>query len=342
MTIKILGEIPAAIPEKMRAISIGEDNSPASLTLTEHNTPRPDTYEILVKIGAAGVNRGDCYQRMGLYPPPSGASEIMGLEFAGTVVACGSDVTRWQPGARIAGLVAGGGYAEYGVVHEDHALEIPENMSFTDAAALPETIYTVWANVFELGGLVAGETLLIHGGSSGIGTTAIQMAKYYGATVVTTAGTDEKCDFCEKLGADLAINYKNTHFDAAIDTLTEGKGVNLILDIVGGSYFQRNISAAARGGRIVNIAHLEGARAEIDMLPVMLKNLILTGSTLRARPIPEKTRLTGIIKEKIWPLAGKEIKPIVDTVFPLGEAGAAQSLMETSQHIGKIILDCEV
>ena len=342
MTIKILGEIPAAIPEKMRAISIGEDNSPASLTLTEHNTPRPDTYEILVKIGAAGVNRGDCYQRMGFYPPPSGASEIMGLEFAGTVVACGSDVTRWQPGARIAGLVAGGGYAEYGVVHEDHALEIPENMSFTDAAALPETIYTVWANVFELGGLVAGETLLIHGGSSGIGTTAIQMAKYYGATVVTTAGTDEKCDFCEKLGADLAINYKNTHFDAAIDTLTEGKGVNLILDIVGGSYFQRNISAAARGGRIVNIAHLEGARAEIDMLPVMLKNLILTGSTLRARPIPEKTRLTGIIKEKIWPLAGKEIKPIVDTVFPLGEAGAAQSLMETSQHIGKIILHCEV
>ena len=342
MTIKILGEIPAAIPEKMRAISIGEDNSPASLTLTEHNTPRPDTYEILVKIGAAGVNRGDCYQRMGFYPPPPGASGIMGLEFAGTVVACGSDVTRWQPGARIAGLVAGGGYAEYGVVHEDHALEIPKNMSFTDAAALPETIYTVWANVFELGGLVAGETLLIHGGSSGIGTTAIQMAKYYGATVVTTAGTDEKCDFCEKLGADLTINYKNTDFDAAIDTLTEGKGVNLILDIVGGSYFQRNISAAARGGRIVNIAHLEGARAEIDMLPVMLKNLILTGSTLRARPIPEKTRLTGIIKEKIWPLAGKEIKPIVDTVFPLGEASAAQSLMETSQHIGKIILDCEV
>ncbi|MED5565837.1 MAG: zinc-binding dehydrogenase, partial [Pseudomonadota bacterium] len=225
MTIKILGEIPAAIPEKMRAISIGEDNSPASLTLTEHNTPRPDTSEILVKIGAAGVNRGDCYQRMGFYPPPSGASESMGLEFAGTVVACGSDVTRWQPGARIAGLVAGGGYAEYGVVHEDHALEIPENMSFTDAAALPETIYTVWANVFELGGLVAGETLLIHGGSSGIGTTAIQMAKYYGATVVTTAGTDEKCDFCEKLGADLTINYKNTDFDAAIDTLTEGKGV---------------------------------------------------------------------------------------------------------------------
>ena len=342
MAIKIPGEIPAAIPEKMRAISIGEDNSPASLTLTEHNTPRPDTYEILVKIGAAGVNRGDCYQRMGFYPPPPGASEIMGLEFAGTVVACGSDVTRWQPGARIAALVAGGGYAEYAVVHEDHALEIPENMSFTDAAALPETIYTVWANVFELGGLVAGETLLIHGGSSGIGTTAIQMAKHYGAIVATTAGTDEKCDFCEKLGADLTINYKNADFDAAIDTLTGGKGVNLILDMVGGSYFQRNISAAARGGRIVNIAHLEGARAEIDMLPVMLKNLILTGSTLRARPIPEKTRLTGIIKEKIWPLAGKEIKPIVDTVFPLGEAGAAQSLMETSQHIGKIILDCEV
>ena len=335
-------EIPAAIPEKMQAINIGADKSPDSLSLTEHDTPRPDKNEILVKIGAAGVNRGDCYQRMGFYPPPPGASEIMGLEFAGTVVACGSGVTRWQPGARIAGLVAGGGYAEYGVVHEDHALEMPENMSFTDAAALPETIYTVWANVFELGGLLAGETLLIHGGSSGIGTTAIQMAKHYGAIVVTTAGTDEKCDFCEKLGADLTINYKNTDFEAAIDTLTEGKGVNLILDMVGGSYFQRNIATAARGGRIVNIAHLEGARAEIDMLPVMLKNLTLTGSTLRARPIPEKTRLTVIIREKIWPLIGKELKPIVDSVFPLGQAGAAQRLMETSQHIGKIILDCEV
>ena len=335
-------EIPAAIPEKMQAISIGADKSPDSLSLTEHDTPRPDKYEILVKIGAAGVNRGDCYQRMGFYPPPPGASEIMGLEFAGTVVACGSGVTRWQPGARIAGLVAGGGYAEYGVVHEDHALEIPENMSFSDAAALPETIYTVWANVFELGGLVADETLLIHGGSSGIGTTAIQMAKYFGARVATTAGTDEKCAFCEKLGADLTLNYKNTDFEAAIAKFTDGKGANLILDMVGGSYFQRNIATAARGGRIVNIAHLEGARAEIDMLPVMLKNLTLTGSTLRARPIPEKTRLTVIIREKIWPLIGKELKPIVDSMFPLGQAGAAQRLMETSQHIGKIILDCEV
>ena len=266
----------------------------------------------------------------------------MGLEFAGTVVACGSGVTRWQVGARIAGLVAGGGYAEYGLVHEDHALEIPENMSFTDAAALPETIYTVWANVFELGGLSAGQTLLIHGGSSGIGTTAIQMAKHFGARVAITAGTDEKCDFCENLGADLTINYKTTDFEAAIAALSDGQGADLILDMVGGGYFQRNIAAAARGGRIVNIAHLEGARAEIDMLPVMLKNLTLTGSTLRARPIPEKSRLTNIIKEKIWPLAGQEIKPIVDTVFPLAEAGAAQSLMETSQHIGKIILDCEV
>ena len=337
MTIEILDEIP----EKMSAISIGEDKSPGSLCLAEHDMPRPDTHEILVKIGAAGVNRGDCYQRMGFYPPPTGASDIMGLEFAGTIVACGSGVTRWQVGARVAGLVAGGGYAEYGLVHEDHALEIPKNISFTEAAALPETIYTVWANVFELGGLSAGQTLLIHGGSSGIGTTAIQMAKHFGAIVASTAGTDEKCDFCEKLGADLTINYKKTDFEAAIATLTDGQGANLILDMVGGSYFQRNIAAAARGGRIVNIAHLEGARAEIDMLPVMLKNLTLTGSTLRARSIPEKTRLTDIIREKIWPLVGKEIKPIVDSVFPLGEAGAAQSLMETSRHIGKIILDCE-
>ncbi len=335
-------EIAEEIPEKMRAISIGEDKSPDMLSLSEYDTPRPDTHEILVKIGAAGVNRGDCYQRMGFYPPPPGASQVMGLEFAGTVVACGSGVTRWQVGARIAGLVAGGGYAEYGLVHEDHALEIPENMSFTCAAALPETIYTVWANVFELGRLSAGQTLLIHGGSSGIGTTAIQMAKHFGARVAITAGTDEKCDFCENLGADLSINYKTTDFEAAIAALTDGQGADLILDMVGGSYFQRNIAAAARGGRIVNIAHLEGARAEIDMLPVMLKNLTLTGSTLRARPISEKTRLTNIIKEKIWLLAGQEIKPIVDTVFPLAEAGAAQSLMETSQHIGKIILDCEI
>ena len=334
-------EIAKEIPEKMLAISIGEDKSPDTLSPSEYDTPRPDTHEILVKIGAAGVNRGDCYQRMGFYPPPPGASEVMGLEFAGTVVALGSGVTRWHIGARIAGLVAGGGYAEYGLVHEDHALEIPQNMSFTDAAALPETIYTVWANVFELGGLSAGQTLLIHGGSSGIGTTAIQMAKHFGAQVAITAGTDEKCDFCESLGADLTINYKTSAFEDAITTLTDGQGADLILDMVGGSYFQRNITVAARGGRIVNIAHLEGARADIDMLPVMLKNLTLTGSTLRARPISEKTRLTNIIKEKIWPLIGHEIKPIVDTVFPLAKAGAAQSLMETSQHIGKIILDCE-
>ena len=218
MTIKIPGEIPAAIPEKMRAISIGEDNSPGSLSLNERDTPRPDKHEILVKIGAAGVNRGDCFQRMGFYPPPPGASEIMGLEFAGTIVACGSGVTRWQVGARVAGLVAGGGYAEYGLVHEAHALEIPKNMSFTDAAALPESIYTVWANVFELGGLVAGETLLIHGGSSGIGTTAIQMAKHCGAIVATTAGTDEKCDFCEKLGADLTI--ASVSFSSVVNTAT--------------------------------------------------------------------------------------------------------------------------
>ena len=338
MTIKIAEEIP----EKMRAISIGEDRSPGSLSLVEHDTPHPDTHEILVKISAAGVNRGDCYQRMGFYPPPPGASEIMGLEFAGTVVACGSGVTRWQVGARVAALVAGGGYGEYGVVHEDHALEIPENMSFSDAAALPETIYTVWANVFELGALSAGQTLLVHGGSSGIGTTAIQMAKHFGARVATTAGTDEKCAVCQDLGADLAINYKTTDFEAAIDTLTAGQGVELILDMVGGSYFQRNIATAARGGRIVNIAHLEGARAEIDMLPVMLKNLTLTGSTLRARSIAEKTRLTRIIDDKIWPLVGQDIKPVIDSVFPLAEAGAAHRLMETSQHIGKIILDCEV
>ena len=336
-------EIPEKeIPEKMRAIAIGADRTPASLVLETQNTPQPGSHEILVKISTAGVNRGDCYQRMGFYPPPPGASEIMGLEFAGTVVACGAAVTRWQPGARVAALVAGGGYAEYGLVHEDHALEIPESMSFTDAAALPEAVFTVWANVFELGGLKPDQTFLVHGGSSGIGTTAIQMAKHFGALVAATAGSPEKCAVCADLGADLTINYKTTDFVKEIRSLTGGNGAELILDMVGGSYFQRNIEAAARGGRIVNIAHLEGAKAEIDMLPVMLKNLTLTGSTLRARPIEEKTRLTGVVSEKIWPLVGGTIKPVVDSVFPLVEAGAAHTLMETSQHIGKIILDCDI
>ncbi len=328
------------LPDQMQAISIGEEKTSESLTLATYDLPSYDAHQVLVRIAAAGVNRGDCYQRLGLYPPPPGASQIMGLEFAGEVVARGNKVDQWQVGDRVAALVAGGGYSEYGVVHAAHCLPVPDAMDFIKAAALPETIFTVWANVFELGGLQAGQRILIHGGSSGIGTTAIQMAKLSGAHVAVTAGSGEKCAACTRLGADLAINYRTDDFVTACDAFSDGAGMDVILDMVGGSYFQRNISAAARGGRIVNIAHLQGARAEIDMLPVMLKNLTLTGSTLRARTIEEKTRLTQLISKNIWPHTEDAVKPVIDTVFPLTEAGAAHTLMESSAHIGKIILDC--
>ena len=328
------------LPQTMNVIAIGEDGAPNSLHLTTCNVPRPQADEILVRIGAAGVNRGDCMQRIGLYPPPPGAPDIMGLEFAGTVVACGDEADKWQPGNRVAALVAGGGYAEYACVHQDHALAIPDDMSFTDAAALPETIFTVFANVFEGGELQKGETLLVHGGSSGIGTTAIQMAKHWGAKVVITAGSDDKCAACRDLGADLTVNYKSRDFVDACRDFTQGAGINVILDMVGGDYIARNMEAAAMGGRIVNIAYMQGFSAEVNFLPVMLKRLTLTGSTLRARPLAEKTRLAEAVNKAFWPHIGAAVKPIVDSVYPLAEAGKAHTHMESSHHIGKIILDC--
>lgn len=329
------------LPTQMRAIAIGEDKTPNSLFIEATSLPILSDDEILVRVGAAGVNRGDCMQRIGFYPPPPGASQIMGLEFSGTVVAMGKNVDTWKLGDRIAALVAGGGYADYASVHKDHALPVPDGMSLTDAAALPETIFTVWANVFEGGGLQSGETLLVHGGSSGIGTTAIQMAKHFGAKVIVTAGSPEKCAACMALGADLAIDYKAEDFVAACDSFTQGQGVNVILDMVGGEYVNRNIQASAIGGRIVNIAHMAGFETQVNFLPVMLKRLTLTGSTLRARPLEEKTRLTQVVAEKIWPSLGLGVKPVVDSVVPLAEAGDAHARMETSQHIGKIILDCQ-
>jgi putative PIG3 family NAD(P)H quinone oxidoreductase len=324
----------------MRAIAIGDAKTPDSLSLETCAVPAMGDDEVLVKIAAAGVNRGDCYQRMGFYPPPPGASEIMGLEFSGTIIAVGANVSKWQIGARVAALVAGGGYAEYGVVHQHHILPVPDDMSLTDAAALPETIFTVWANVFEHCGLKSGETLLIHGGSSGIGTTAIQMAKLAGAKVMVTAGSADKCAACTALGADLAVDYKQQDFVAESVAFSNGQGIDVILDMVGGDYFQRNIQAAARHGRIVNIAHLQGSKAEIDMMPVMLKNLTLTGSTLRARALEEKTRLTEAVATNIWPHIGQAVKPVVDSTFELAQAGEAQKRMESSAHIGKIILTC--
>ena len=328
------------IPTTMQAVAIGDDGTPDSLFLEARPLPQPGDDEILVRIGAAGINRGDCMQRMGLYPPPPGASDIMGLEFAGTVAAIGKNADKWGIGDRVAALVAGGAYGQFACVNQDHALPVPDNMSFTDAAALPETIFTVFANVFEGGNLQSGETLLIHGGSSGIGTTAIQMAKHAGAQVIVTAGSEEKCAVCRDLGADLAINYQADDFVAACSAFTDDAGVNVILDMVGGDYIARNMEAAARGGRIVNIAYMKGFAAEVNFLPVMLKNLTLTGSTLRARSVTEKTRLTRRVAETFWPEIGDAIKPIVDSVFPLAEAGKAHALMESSHHIGKIILDC--
>ena len=332
--------MPEKQPEKMRAIAIGEDKTPDSLFICDVPTPQPTADEILVRVGAAGVNRGDCVQRIGFYPPPPGASEIMGLEFSGTVVGLGANVDKWKIGERVAALVAGGGYADYACVHADHALPIPDDMTFTDAAALPETIFTVWANLFEAGRLQAGETALLHGGSSGIGTTAIQMAKQAGARVIITAGSEEKCAACRDLGADLAINYKQQDFVAACADFTDNQGVDVILDMVGGDYLNRNMQAAGMGGRIVNIAFMDGFEATANFLPVMLKRLTLTGSTLRARPIDEKTRLTQEVAANVWPHIGGAVKPIVDTVLPLNDAGKAHRLMESSGHIGKIILDC--
>ncbi len=328
------------LPENMRAIAIGEAQTAESLHIAEVALPQFGDEEILVRVAAAGVNRGDCVQRIGFYPPPPGASDIMGLEFSGTVVGIGKNVGKWAIGDRVAALVAGGGYADYAVVHAAHALPVPDDMSFTDAAALPETIFTVWANVFEGGALKRGETLLVHGGSSGIGTTAIQMAKHVGARVIVTAGSAEKCAACEKLGADLAINYKESDFVALCNEYTDGKGVDVILDMIGGDYLDRNIQTAGMMGRIVNIAFMNGFEATANFLPVMLKRLTLTGSTLRARPLDEKTRLTNEVRTHFWPHIGSAVKPVVDSVIPLAEAGRAHSLMESSNHIGKIILDC--
>ena len=329
------------IPTNMRIIAVGEDKTPASLYMDTAPAPGFADDEVLVKIHAAGVNRGDCIQRIGFYPPPAGASNIMGLEIAGTVIARGDAVTEIDIGSRVAAIIAGGGYGDYINIHHSHLLPIPENMSFIDAAALPEAMLTVYANVMEHAGLQKAETILVHGGSSGIGTMAIQMAKHISAHVITTVGSPAKAAFCSNLGADVVINYQEQDFVEAVLQATNGQGVNVILDMVGGDYIQRNIECAARGGRIVNIAYMKGHKVELNFMPIMLKNLTLTGSTLRARTIEEKARLTDLVKSKFWPLVPDTIKPIVHSCFPLEKAGKAHALMETSTHIGKIILDLE-
>ena len=329
----------SSLPSRMTAIAIRAPGGPEVLVPEERPVPQPGAGEVLVEVTAAGVNRPDVMQRQGLYPPPPGASEIPGLEIAGEVVALGSGATRYKIGDKVAALVAGGGYAEYCPVHETNALPAPPTLSLIEAAAIPETFFTVWHNAFERGRLKSGETLLVHGGTSGIGTTAIQLAKAFGARVITTAGSAEKCEACRKLGADVAVNYRTEDFVAATKTATGGKGAELILDMVGGDYIERNYEAAGVEGRIVQIAFQGSPKANVNFLRIMLKRLTHTGSTLRARSVADKAAIARAIEANVWPLiAAGKVKPVIYRTFPLREASAAHALMETSTHIGKIVL----
>lgn len=328
------------VPSSMTAIAISQPGGPEVLQPVTMPTPAPRDGEVLVRVAAAGVNRPDVLQRMGAYPPPPGASELPGLEIAGEVVAVGNGASLWKAGDKVCALVAGGGYAEYCVVHESNALPVPDGLSMAEAAGIPETFFTVWTNVFERGALKPGESLLVHGGSSGIGTTAIQIASQLGSTVYTTAGSADKCAACERLGAERAINYREEDFVEVLKQATAKKGIDVILDMVGGDYIQRNIKAAASDGRIVNIAFLNGSKAEVDFMMVMLKRLTLTGSTLRIRPTADKAAIASALRKTVWPLieAGK-VKPQLFKTFPLAQASEAHALMETSTHIGKIVLE---
>jgi NADPH2:quinone reductase len=327
-----------ALPYQMTAIAIRAAGGPEMLVPEARPLPRPAEGEVLVSVAAAGVNRPDVMQRRGLYPPPPGATDIPGLEIAGEVVALGPGVRRWKLGDKIMALVIGGAYAEYCPAHEAHALPV-EGLSMVEAAAIPETFLTVWHNVFERGALKAGETLLVHGGSSGIGTAAIQLAKAFGARVITTAGTDEKCAVCRKLGAEVAVNYRTEDFVAATKAATGGRGAELILDMVGGDYIERNYEAAAVEGRIVQIGFQGGPKASVDFRRIMLKRLTHTGSTLRARSVADKAAITRAVEERVLPLirAGK-VRPLIDSTFPLKQAATAHARMETSAHVGKIVL----
>ena len=326
-------------PPHMTAMAIRAPGGPEALVPEERPVPQPGPGEILVKVAAAGVNRPDVMQRQGLYPPPKGAPDIPGLEIAGEVVALGDNVARWKQGDKVMALVIGGGYAEFCLAHEGHALPVPQKFSMAEAAAVPETFFTVWHNVFERGALKSGETLLVHGGTSGIGTTAIQLAKAFGAKVITTAGSPEKCEAARKLGADVAINYKTEDFVAISKTATGGKGADVILDMIGGDYIERNYEAAAVEGRIVQIAFQGSPKSTVDFRRIMLKRLHHTGSTLRSRSVEDKNAIAAAVEAKVLPLlTAGQVKPVMDSTFALREAPAAHARMESSAHIGKIVL----
>ena len=323
----------------MRVIEISKSGGPEVLVERQRKIPIPGHQQILIQNHASGVNRPDALQRQGLYHPPPGASDLPGLESAGEVVAIGESVTDWKVGDRVTALLPGGGYAEYALTHQDHALPIPKGMELTAAAALCETFFTVYSNVFSRGQLQAGETFLVHGGSSGIGTTAIQLASAMGANVLATAGSDEKCRACERLGAQICINYRDMDFVQVVSETTGGKGVNVILDMVGGDYIPRNLRCLADDGRLVQIAFLRGPKVEVNFVHLMTRRLTLTGSTLRPQSDFAKAEIARSLRQNVWPLLDNgRIAPVIDSSFPLAKAADAHRRVESSQHIGKIVL----
>ena len=327
------------LPSQMRVIEISSPGGPEVLSPGRRPVPTPAAGEVLIEVAAAGVNRPDVLQRKGGYPPPPGASDIPGLEVAGTVVALGAQVTQWKTGDQVCALVTGGGYAEFVAAPAVQCLPVPAGLTLEQAAGLPETFFTVWVNVFQRAMLKNDETLLVQGGSSGIGVTAIQMARAFGHRVFVTAGTAQKCAECERLGASRAINYRTEDFVAVIKQLTDGRGVDVMLDMVGGDYVPRELACLAEDGRLSLIAFLGGTKASLDMTDILRRRLTITGSTLRPRPVEAKAGIARALREKVWPLieAGK-IRPVIYRVFALEEAAAAHSLMESGEHIGKIIL----
>lgn len=331
--------MPDQLPATMQQVVITTPGGPEALEMADAPVPQPRDGEVLIRVAAAGVNRADVFQRQGKYPPPPGASDILGMEVSGTVVACGPDSGSWRVGDAVCALVASGGYAEYCVAPAPQCLPVPDGVSLVDAAALPEVMFTVWANVFQRGHLRAGETFLVHGGSSGIGTAAIQLARAFGARVLTTAGSDEKCAACRRLGADVAINYRTQDFVAVVKKDTNGRGADLILDMVGGEYFQKNAEALAVEGRLVQISTQSGGKVEFDFRVMMAKRLTLTGSTLRPLSVAQKGAIARELREQVWPLLESgQVRPVVDTTFPLAQAADAHRHMESSRHIGKILL----
>ncbi len=327
------------LPTTMRAVEITEPGEPDVLKPADWQVPQPGDGEVLISVAGAGVNRPDVLQRKGGYPPPPGASPLPGLEISGTVVALGSNVESMAAGDEVCALVPGGGYAEYAVAAAPLCLPVPGGLDLVHAAGLPETFFTVWTNLFDSGNLRSGETVLIHGGSSGIGTTAIQVAKSAGATVYVTAGSEEKCAFCRKLGADLAIDYHTEDFVEAIKSATAGKGVNLVLDMVGGDYVSRNFDCLGLEGRYVSIAFLRGGVVELNFQKAMVKRQSWTGTTLRPRSVAQKAAIAEQLKRHVWPLLDDgAMRPVIHKVFPLAQAADAHRLMESSQHIGKILL----